>query len=354
MILISSDHHHHQYPAFATSVVDGVNNRLAQSLEVEDALFLKMRRAGVTHHLRLGDLFEKKNAVDAVVFNEVAKKLQRNQAAGIEEIILKGNHDAAAGGARNTLEALGLMGVARIISEPQCLTIGQWSFYCLPYLERGLDVALGSLIHTTTGASDASVLLAHTGVQGAKTGSEFVLSDYVKIEDLFPDKFQWVMLGHIHEPQYVHSNAFYLGSFVQRSFADEGSPRRAVLMDPHTGKLSQYRLPGPRFVTVPVATPQSLSAFTFDNMAYYRFVVPPDLDNAKKALAPYVDGRCLGWTTKPAPRPLDAAPTARLSGLHTKWEAVCHEYVKKQQTKLNKKKLMTLALELMNEEPPTL
>jgi DNA repair exonuclease SbcCD nuclease subunit len=351
MILITSDHHYWPYPQFARQLENGVNSRLAEMLEVEDFLFELMKKHKVTHHIRAGDLWERKNILDAVTYSEVRDCIRRNVEAGITEVLLVGNHDIAAGGVRNGLEGLKEKDV-RVVDRPYLISLyGGGRILCLPY-SPDVAVTMEELEHGTAG--DAEILVAHLSVEGAKTGSEFSLPGQVSLEDLHADRYDHVFLGHIHEPQTFpapYENVHYIGSLTQRSFADSGSQRRAILLEPQSvssnGGWESIPLPGPRFETVKVGSKASIKRRKPDSKTYYRIAIT-DPDVSQKAIAEHFDGQCRGWTSLPAWTKEKEGTRPRLT-LHKRWEDVCANYIKQTETKLNKAALLKKANETIAE-----
>src|SRR5688572_33227703 len=88
---------------------------------------------GVTTHIRLGDLFERRNQVDAVVYREVQKRIVRNTKHGVHEVILGGNHDLAASGKRWTIEALASTPGVHVVLERTILDVGGLPVVLAPY-----------------------------------------------------------------------------------------------------------------------------------------------------------------------------------------------------------------------------
>ena len=333
MILLSTDHHHHNYSAFSTLNEHGLSSRLQESLDIEDWLHSFMIQHRVTTHIRLGDLFEKKNIVDAVVYSEVMKRVKKNKDWGIEEVILSGNHDQAQGETRSTLEPLQISNLATIISEPTYLTIEGLRFCIVPYMgaAKSHKEALGYLADRYS-AIDDKFLLGHFGIHGAKTGSEFILREYLHTEDLFLEQYNYGFFGHIHEPQNITGNSMYIGSFSQRSFADEGSPRRVILLD-NKGDIQEHRLPGPRFHTYNLKKNKQLPNLNPND--YYSIAVGTDVD--VKQLHTDLVGKCKGFVIKPDGSVEES--TNVLMAQHPNWYDTIQDHAKRLHPKYGQEKV---------------
>jgi DNA repair exonuclease SbcCD nuclease subunit len=274
-IVISADHHFHMYTQFAKPVGSGMNSRFFEMLVVEDFLHEWMKQEGIQVHIRAGDLFERKSTFDAVVFSEVVKRIVNNRRAGIQEIILKGNHDQAAGGARHSLEALKHVDLAEVVADgPAQYEFDGVVFHFVPY-DDNADTLRAQLETLFPVAEKQNVLIAHLAVEGAKTGSEYLVPGTVQLEDLKPERWDFIFLGHIHEPQCVEGNTHYVGSLFQRNFSDSGSQRSVIVFDTSTGFWERKPMPGPQFVTKHISGPDDIGEPVPG--IYYKLFVPPTM-----------------------------------------------------------------------------
>ena len=254
-ILFSADHHHHPFTAFSTLQANGVSSRLAEGLAVEDHL----AHLDADLHVRLGDLFHKKDALDAVTHAEVYQRLWEEAKRRPATAILRGNHDDAAGGLRSSLEALHCLPTLHVFSGQEITPFQVAENVAMAFLPHVRDPvsALQAFVWDAAGRQSAyRILCAHVAIRGAQTGSEFLLPGSVSLGDLLqaPGAFTHIMCGHYHEPQLLHAEPYiaYVGSLLQRSFADCGRPRRVLRLDTTTGLIEHLPTPGPSFRVVPV------------------------------------------------------------------------------------------------------
>lgn len=339
-ILISSDHHHDNYKAFSKLSHHGVSSRLEESLQAEDFLFALMRQEKIRLHVRCGDLFDKKNAVDSVVYSEIFSRIKRNCQAGIGEIILVGNHDSASGFTRTTLEPLAIANLALVVDEPFSATFYGTEFHLIPHIEEPAEYL--AALQIKTDRTKPNLLFTHVGLNGAKTGSEFLLPQYIDSDDLHPERFEYVFIGHIHEPQQVRKNAWYVGSLMQRNFADEGSPRRCFILDLESGKLDSIEIPGPRFHTIEFNNADELSLFTPNRNDYYRVSLPTGMDIRRaKEVFDGAAGVSLRIIDAPTSQNTGTIPT-QLS-----WDVICEQYIKSSKTLLDKPSLLAIGREIL-------
>src|SRR5699024_651075 len=78
-----------------------------------------------------------------------------------------------------------------------------------------------------------NVLVGHLGVEGSLTGKgSHRLEGAFGYQDLLPDNYAFILLGHYHRRQYFKNpNHFYGGSLMQQSFSDEQEANGVHLID---------------------------------------------------------------------------------------------------------------------------
>ena len=99
----------------------------------------------------------------------------------------------------------------------------QVSVVCIPY-GRNKNHVLSSLQQLKTHIENTrdAILLMHCGVTGGAVGSGMhLITDDYSLDDLYWDKWKYVVLGHYHRPQLLSHNVFYCGTLVQNTFNDE-------------------------------------------------------------------------------------------------------------------------------------
>ena len=168
-------------------------------------------------------------------------------------LIIPGNHDMSTSGNMATaLEPLKLRDNIFVMERPESklLNFGHETvrFFSLPYPQKGRILAsaqyqdkspeevtalinhgLASIIRKFTLECDdavPTVLLAHGSVDNAKVGDQprsLAHDILIPLQECLP--FDFVALGHIHQPQQVGANAWYSGSLMRQSFGEEHEPK---------------------------------------------------------------------------------------------------------------------------------
>jgi DNA repair exonuclease SbcCD nuclease subunit len=88
-----------------------------------------------------------------------------------------------------------------------------------------------------------NILVAHLGVEGSLTGKgSHRLEGAFGYQDLLPEQYDFILLGHYHRRQYFNNpNHLYGGSLMQQSFSDEQESNGVHLID--TDKLTTEFIP---------------------------------------------------------------------------------------------------------------
>lgn len=197
--------------------------------------------------LLTGDLFDspRPHANEVRVLTEFVQVL----ADEMPVFIISGNHDMSQNPTDATaLESLSGIPNVFLMERPddQVLNIrGQFVRFCgLPYPTKGRlmtqeiarDVApeqvtaminegLAAIIRTfevEAEPGEINVLLAHGSVSTAKVGDQpRSLAHDILIPLELCERFDYVALGHIHQPQQLTHNAWYSGSLMRNGFGEE-------------------------------------------------------------------------------------------------------------------------------------
>jgi DNA repair exonuclease SbcCD nuclease subunit len=343
MILgFSSDmHFSNQYPTFAQTGTRGVSSRLQEILDVDQARHRILLEHGVRHSLRAGDLFDRRNAVDSVTLAEVTGALRQYQHDGIEEILLLGNHDLASGGVRHSLEMLATAGLAQVFGHGlQTWRGDDVVLHMLAYHESP-EVLEGLIADGRPVPGKMNILVAHLNAQGAQTGSEFLLPYTLTLDQLQLEKWDFVILGHVHHPQKLHEKVLYIGSLCQRSFADEGEGRSVVFVDTVTGSVKRHPLPGPRFRTWHLKTEDDLQRLAPDANTYVMAVIETPAITPAAVMEVLAD-QAKGFVVRLDIRPEVHNGVPRLKPQHS-WLDVCCDYLEQTTTPLDKQQLQETA-----------
>jgi len=135
---------------------------------------------------------------------------RRLQQAGIETLVVGGNHDTLSSPGRPTaLEHLGRYFGCHVSLEQQTLEIADLRILTIPYR----TLSLGIMKEPDYSDQVPNLLVVHAAVDGDDM-PDFAKYDYTRLarKDLFDQRASARLLGHIHIHQSVGENAFYCGA----------------------------------------------------------------------------------------------------------------------------------------------
>lgn len=347
-LVLSADHHLQQYQAFNKQTPDGVGTRLQELLNVEYHVE-DICREYKAPHIVIGDFFNEKERVQGVLANEAASLVHKYQHDNLDLFLMVGNHESAAGGIRNTLDWLDYCG-ASVHSAPMEMGDGITPGLQLVMIPHHEDVRVLQkwVDEARKWPRDKHkknrVLLGHLMIDGAKTGSEFAVKGIFKKEDLG----QWddIILGHVHEPQDL-----YVGSLAQRSWADEGAPRRIIILewddkDPSKLRRVPIPIPGPVFRTINWSDFNRQVLLDKNVPKYYRIISPTE--KLIPEIREVAQAQLSGFVVDPPPRTESNRP--RTTELGTSWHTRVGEYVRsKVEDEVEAADLIRLGMEFITE-----
>jgi exonuclease SbcD len=208
-----------------------------------------------------GDIYDRAvPPADAVeLLDDVLTRLAE---LGVPAVLIAGNHDSAerlSFGARLLApRGLHLRGGLQGAAEPIEIA-GKGLVYAVPFVDpdvvRGLEGdeairghaaaterVLGRARADAAARALPTVLVAHAFVQGAAQTPDSERPIVVGTAGCIPAEivggFDYVALGHLHEPQEVSPGVRYSGSLLKYSFAEAAHEKGAVLVEVERGRAS--------------------------------------------------------------------------------------------------------------------
>jgi exonuclease SbcD len=267
-----------------------LNTRLEDVMRSLDFLVETAIEEDVRLVLISGDVFHRSNPTPAEQ-TEFALRMERLTGAGIEVVIITGNHDFTLDGSGvSALEVIPALKHPRltVVRLPVTLNRCGAQIACLPWIggarliardefkdlspvarraeiERRLAAIVRGLAENATLEAGPTVLMGHFAVAGSvAAGTEYTsLADtepQIPLSALADSRFAYVALGHIHRPQDLHGGinppVVYAGSIERVDFTEEGQKKGFVLGELFRGEnrwTCRYRYvetPARRFITV--------------------------------------------------------------------------------------------------------
>ena len=244
-----TDSHFHLFTNYAKPDDEFVNDRFKEQTEALQKVF-DIAREEKADVIFGGDLFHKRNSVDTRVYNKVFEVLARNR--DIDVYMLRGNHDSVTNSlyTSSSIEPIGYLPNVHIFSSTDTFSFTDVNLVFEPYGDETEEIK--EHIKGSYDENKTNILVAHIGVEGSLTGKgSHRLEGAFGYQDLLPDNYAFILLGHYHRRQYfTNPNHFYGGSLMQQSFSDEQESNGVHLID--TDKLTTEFIPinTRRFITI--------------------------------------------------------------------------------------------------------
>lgn len=280
----------------------------------------------ISHNAQLfiiaGDLFEARDPSSSLEMG-FAKEVKRLTQAGIEVLIVTGNHDGPPNPERNIhLDVYRMLEVegVRISKKMEYIRIGDLNILTIPYpfkrnllakeefrekseaeagiimnqkIIEGLNQILPEIDKTLP-----AILVAHLplseGVVGEEAYSSFTVDTPISVEEIDRKEFSYIALGHFHKRQILTSKKFghpfvYAGSIDRINFGEEMDDKGFydIDIDESSKSISFSFVKNPylrNFLTINLKNESALENIDFDKVkeSIVRVIVSGDFSDEKK------------------------------------------------------------------------
>ncbi|QQV88514.1 exonuclease [Staphylococcus phage ZCSS1] len=247
--LFFTDSHFHLFTNYAKPDEQYENDRFREQIEALQKVFdiAKEEKATVIFG---GDLFHKRNAVNTKVYNSVFSTFAKNQ--DVQVLLLRGNHDATTNSlyTDSSIDTFDYLPNVDVIKSLSTVTKDNVNIVFTAYGDETEEIK--SYIKNSYDKDMVNILVSHLGVEGSLVGKgSHRLEGAFGYQDLQPDLYDFILLGHYHRRQYFSNpNHLYGGSLMQQSFSDEQEANGVHLID--TEKMTTEFTPinTRKFITV--------------------------------------------------------------------------------------------------------
>ena len=244
-----TDSHFHMFTDFSKPDEFYHNDRFREQIEALQEVFNVAKEEEATVIFG-GDLFHKRNAVDTRVYNEVFKVFARNQDVAV--LLIRGNHDATTNSVYtdSSIDTFDYLPNVSVFKSFGAIEKNNVNIVFTAYGDETEEIK--DYIKGNVQEGKVNILVGHLGVEGSLTGKgSHRLEGAFGYQDLLPNEYDFILLGHYHRRQYFQNpNHFYGGSLMQQSFSDEQEANGVHLID--TDKMTTKFIPvnTRRFITV--------------------------------------------------------------------------------------------------------
>lgn len=244
-----TDSHFHLFSNYAKPDEQYENDRFREQIEALQKVFdiAKEEKATVIFG---GDLFHKRNAVNTKVYNSVFSTFAKNQ--DVQVLLLRGNHDATTNSlyTDSSIDTFDYLPNVDVIKSLSTVTKDNVNIVFTAYGDETEEIK--SYIKNSYEKDMVNILVSHLGVEGSLVGKgSHRLEGAFGYQDLQPDLYDFILLGHYHRRQYFSNpNHLYGGSLMQQSFSDEQEANGVHLIDTEEMTTEFIPINTRKFITV--------------------------------------------------------------------------------------------------------
>lgn len=243
-IAITADWQFDLYANLSTGVTSrGYTSRLQDQVDAWDWMVREASKAGCLQLFVLGDVFERRTAIDLPVLDAVHRCFKK--AANIFDAVyvVPGNHDCYLR-SPSVLSVAAYDGTVTLAAEPTPLSIDDAEIIMVPWAE-------GELFQEWVDAAakrraKRKYLFTHVLLAGLYPGAGY------PAERLHPEAFRRVVLGDVHEPvaHPDHEHVHYCGAPMAFNYGDKGERGFGVLDVGKDAWTYMVNTVSPTFLTV--------------------------------------------------------------------------------------------------------
>lgn len=321
--VLISDLHLHNFQQFNRPTEDGMNSRLAHTLNAVEQGLKYASDNGIQNVFILGDVFHAHSKLDVdVIFH--AYELFESY-CDLSLIFLVGNHDQAAkDGSIHSLKMFDRLGIVA--------QYGKSFAFCE---HDGTEINVLALSYRrdeeiwkkSIPKCKYDIFLGHQGINEGKIGAfNISLKGNISLSDLPDARFR--LLGHYHKHQKLDDRTWYVGSPLQHNFGERGETKGFVVLDTIENTVTQIETDSPKF-------------HQFDSVAAYEASgVDPKRDYVKIVLGTdedvEIDGVQIVHTNKNKGTDVVEQPQ------HFDDTALMKDYIERENSELSVEKLLQL------------
>jgi len=175
----------------------------------------------------------------------------------MKKVFLRGNHDSIneSMGSPSSIDLFTNLPNAQVVSTPDVIEYGCVRLYMLPYSND--NKLMKETINKWAQGLDSNfcnILVGHLGVDGSFGVGNRKIEGPFTVDDMHPEAFDQVYLGHYHARQNLAENVSYGGSTIENSFSDAGTEKGYDILSvspntPHNLDFQFVPSTAPKFVT---------------------------------------------------------------------------------------------------------
>lgn len=279
-MIFTADLHVHTFKAFADKNVE-TNTRLLNTLNALNQVRDYAIANGEKEIVIVGDTFETKNIVEAITNNYFSDWVASCNDNSIFVTILVGNHDISSLGNEEItlLHPLKYFGNVKLVNAPLSVQTPFGSVSYVPF-RRNQEVVKEMIRSRVEWVKENNkscvdpqfnILCYHGAVFGAKISNREFLdtTSSITVDDLHPDVFDQIFLGHFHKHQKLAENVRYIGSLLHHDLHDAGDNKGFYHFNAKENILKFVKTKYPAFCVVDINNEEDWATANFDDYNYW-------------------------------------------------------------------------------------
>lgn len=245
---IFSDLHLNNHKPFSTPMGGGLNSRAYKCL----GILMQVRKLAEELDIICfcGDFWDTRGSLPVALFN-IAYDLVAEISEPCPLLFIRGNHDLA------TQEEDSPSSIDSFANIPGVHILDKDNFYYDPlgnFEIWGLGADEPLTVPKGTHKSSEVFLLLHTLLKGAKIHDKYNVEEGLKPRELKSfirdNSINFCAIGDLHLRQTISDNIVYVGSCIQKSFADAGQQKGMIILETTLSGWKFVPLDSPKFVEV--------------------------------------------------------------------------------------------------------
>ncbi len=359
--LVFSDIHFHEYQQYSTINAAGINDRLLHCSYALKEVVAHAVTNNIRHILFGGDLCHTKKNVTKETVNLLHQLFNNFTEYDVTFHMIPGNHDYTdKKGMHHSLESLSNFDNVIVYDNPEHFDNNHLMIDSpigpvvriagVPYTEDKAKF-IASVNEIMPEPSDYKILLAHTGIQGARVGSDYVLvRDHdLDISEINYNQYDICLFGHYHEHQKVFHNGWIIGATHEHVWSDAGGKRGFLHVKLSEDAPVVTHIPTPN--TIPkfkvITSESDLADVKSHDFIKYKLaenLTEQEQDNIRGFLAINLGSVPAHLDFIPVPK-VDTEMTFSEKALSA--DTILEEWVEQDSAGLDKEKLLTLGKQLL-------
>lgn len=249
---LMSDQHYHNWSAFSTTDVNGLNSRLRIQLEATLEVASAAKAAGAEWIISAGDTFHVRGSISPTVLYYVTDTYRKIAAMGLKVIMIAGNHDLEANDsvmATNAAAALAEVGVHVHCSAGECVFSldGKHKIHLISWYNNHKELV--SLLKKIAVDVKGDKKYTHDVVIHAPLNKAIPgMPDIgIEAEEIAGLGFRYIHSGHYHNHKEVVPGVISVGALTHHNWGDIGT-RAGYMLVNEDGSYIQRETSAPKFI----------------------------------------------------------------------------------------------------------